>query len=314
MLLHFSHYFFTQCSLDMMRAFFLSLALLCTMAQVMRGQPADSQVEPLSILAEMRGFDIGSALSPSEDFASRLAPPPSIPAAGKNPVLAGLLSLLVPGAGELYAGNYLLAGLFAALEGAGWYFSIDASRKGDSVTEQFERYADQNWSVVKYAEWLNENARNYPGGENAVHIEINPDESLPPWKRVNWTQLHVTEGAIPQFSHKLPSHGDQQYYEMIGKYNQYSYGWNDKTEGDYWNASSNFLYYSGLRGDANRYYDVSRMFVNLIIVNHFLSAIDAAWAAARFNKAVQLRSGAHLQRLPDGRPDLVATARLSFHF
>jgi hypothetical protein len=32
-------------------------------------------------------------------------------------------------------------------------------------------------------------------------------------------------------SHRLPPHGDQQYYEMIGKYHQYSPGWNDFTGG-----------------------------------------------------------------------------------
>ena len=32
-------------------------------------------------------------------------------------------------------------------------------------------------------------------------------------------------------SHNLPPHGDQQYYELIGKYHQYSSGWNDFTDG-----------------------------------------------------------------------------------
>ena len=74
------------------------------------------------------------------------------------------------------------------------------------------------------------------------------------------------------------------------------------------------MYYSGLRGDANRHYDASSTIVSLLIVNHFLSAVDAAWAAARFNKVIELQSGARLQRLPDGRTDLVTSARLSFRF
>jgi hypothetical protein len=289
--------------------FLLSLTTLTAQNHDKRG------VEPLSVAAEMRGFDASAVmLDEGTTPAGLLTAPQVVRPARKNPVLAGALSLILPGAGEVYAGSYLLAGLFAALEGAGWYYSIDANRRGDDATTIYQHYADQNWSVVKYAQWLNENAKNYPGGDKAVHIDINPDESLPHWQRVNWEQMHTTEMAVPQFSHRLPDYGDQQYYELIGKYNQYSYGWNDKLEGDYWNPSTNFLYYSGLRGDANRYYDRSSAIINLLILNHFLSAIDAAWAAARFNQAVELQSGARLQRLPDGRPDVVATARFTYRF
>ncbi len=169
--------------------------------------------------------------------------------------------------------------------------------------------------MVKYAQWLNDNAKNYPGGENAVHIDIDiQNTSLPEWERVNWDQMHATEMAIPQFSHKLPPHGDQQYYELIGKYNQYSYGWGDKIDGDYWNPSPKFLYYAGVRGEANDHYNTADTILNLVILNHVLSAIDAAWAAARFNQFVELYSSAKLQRLPDGRADLVATAQFSVRF
>lgn len=271
---------------------------------------------PVSLALEMRGY--GADFQPAADrgdFSSALLPPaPESPYSKKSPVLAGLFSLVIPGTGELYSGSYWLAGLFAALEGAGWYFNASQTGKGDDKTAEFEVYADQHWSAVKYAEWLNANAKNFPGGENAVQIDINSDESLPHWQRVNWDQMHETEMAIPQFSHKLPPHGDQQYFELIGKYNQYSYGWDDKTSGDYWYPSARFEYYSGLRGDANSFYDTADTILNLIILNHVLSAIDAAWAAARFNQFVDLYAHAQLQRLPDGRPDLVASAQFSFRF
>ncbi len=298
-----------------MRLFFILPALFLFGSRTAAQQPDAFLAEPVSIATEMRGYDAGRTVDLSSgSFQSRLSPVLPQAASRKNPVLAGLFSLIIPGAGEIYAGNYLLAALFATLEGVGWYYSIDATRKGDAVTEVYHDYADANWSVVKYAQWLNENAKNYAGGENAVHIDISSDENLPAYQRVNWDQMHTTEMAIPVFSHRLPPYGDQQYYELIGKYNQYSYGWNDKTEGDYWNPSSNFMYYSGLRGDANRHYDASSTIVSLLIVNHFLSAVDAAWAAARFNKVIELQSGARLQRLPDGRTDLVTSARLSFRF
>jgi hypothetical protein len=318
-----------------MRTIFILLALLtgvtCLQSDLSawQGVPAHPSVSvhpsfgcdslramlPVSIALEMRGY--GSAYRPGEEHVFSSLPQPGNPGrrhSRKSPVLAAALSLVLPGAGELYAGSYWLAGLFAALEGAGWYFNINERRLGDEKTVEFEGYADRHWSVVKYAEWLNENAKNFPGGENATHIDIDPNPALPPWERVDWNQLHQTEMAIPQFSHKLEPYGEQQYYELIGKYNQYSYGWDDKHGGDYWDASPRFLHYSDMRGTANDHYNLANTFVNLLVLNHVASAINAAWAAARFNEVAGLRTGAQLRRLPDGRADLQATATVSFHF
>jgi hypothetical protein len=298
-----------------MRYILLAFLFLPVCLKSQSPAPAGDEA-PLSIALEMKGYGTGfDATVGGEDFSAALLPAMPAAAAGrKSPLLAAVLSAIIPGAGELYAGSYLLAGLFAALEGAGWYYNIRQNRLGDDKTAEFEQYADRHWSVVKYAEWLNENAKNYPGGENAVQIDIDPNPSLPEWQRVNWEQMHTTEMAIPQFSHKLPPHGDQQYYELIGKYNQYSYGWDDKLSGDYWNPSERFLFYSGMRGQANDHYNTADLLVNLLILNHVFSAIDAAWAAARFNEHVELHSGARLERLPDGRADLTATARFSYRF
>lgn len=204
----------------------------------------------------------------------------------KSPFLAGILSLLVPGAGEIYSEEYLKAGIFIAIEAAVITTAVIYDGKGDDKTTEFQNYADaytnpdHNWSVVRYAEWLNQY-------ENAS-IQINPDESLPPWERVNWTELNAAEKG----SHKLPRHGEQQYYELIGKYHQYSSGWNDFTGGGNKDQiSPNFIFYSGMRGEANDFYSVASTAVIGIYVNHFLSALDAVWSATQFNKdlAVKVR-------------------------
>jgi len=93
-------------------------------------------------------------------------------------------------------------------------------------------------------------------------------------------------------SHKLPPHGEQQYYELIGKYHQYSSGWNDYTGGENNDQiSPNFTFYSGMRGEANDFYSVASTAVIGIYVNHFLSALDAVWSTTQFNKdlAVKVR-------------------------
>jgi hypothetical protein len=211
----------------------------------------------------------------------------------KSPFLAGILSLLVPGTGEIYSEEYLKAGIFIALEAAVITTAVIYDGKGDDKTTEFQNYADaynnpnHNWSVVKYAQWLVQYEHN--NDQDLLNrIIISSDETLPPWQRVNWTELNAAEKG----SHKLPRHGEQQYYELIGKYHQYSSGWNDFTGGGNKDQlSPNFLFYSGMRGEANDFYSVASTAVIGIYVNHFLSALDAVWSASQFNSdlAVKVR-------------------------
>ncbi|HEX7356897.1 MAG TPA: hypothetical protein VF270_04215 [Ignavibacteriaceae bacterium] len=221
------------------------------------------------------------------NYQASSSPQFSYPASDKkSPILAGVLSLLIPGAGEIYTEEYIKAGIFVALEAAIITTAVVYDGKGDDKTTEFQNYADaytnpdHNWSVVRYAEWLNQ----YEG----ANITINPDVNLPPWQRVNWSEVNAAETG----SHKLPPYGEQQYYELIGKYHQFSAGWNDFSGGaNKDQISPNFIFYSGLRGEANDFYSVASTAVIGIYVNHFLSALDAVWSATQFNKdlAVKIR-------------------------
>ena len=191
----------------------------------------------------------------------------------KSPVLAGVLSAIIPGAGQIYNEDYWVAAAFVVVEAALVTTAIVYDNKGDDQTEYYEGYADENWSVVRYAEWLNE----YQNAE----IDIDYDTpGLQPWERVNWNELNSYETG----SHKLAPYGEQQYYEMIGKYHQFSAGWNDYTGGPN-NAliSPNFEYYSIQRGEANDYYNTASTAIVGIYINHLLAAAEAVWGAARFN-------------------------------
>lgn len=209
----------------------------------------------------------------------------------KSPFLAGILSLLVPGTGEIYSEEYLKAGIFIALEAAVITTAVIYDGKGDDKTTEFQNYADaynnpnHNWSVVKYAQWLVQYEHN--NDQDLLNrIIISSDETLPPWQRVNWAELNAAEKG----SHKLPRHGEQQYYELIGKYHQYSSGWNDFTGGGNKDQiSPNFIFYSGMRGEANDFYSVASTAVIGIYVNHFLSALDAVWSATQFNRDLAVK-------------------------
>jgi len=232
----------------------------------------------------------------------------------KSPVLSGFLSAIIPGAGQFYNEDYWISGIFVAVEAALIFTAIHYDNKGDDQTEFFQNYADDytnpdhNWSVVRYAKWLIDNKDADPSiRKDTWDVD---DPRLPPWERVDWSKLNAAETG----SHDLPQHGGQQYYELIGKYHQYSAGWNDYTGGANNDLiSPNFLYYAEQRGLANDYYNNASTAVVGVYINHLLSAAEAVWGAARFNNnlAVNLRVETHNLA---GGSELVPTLKMKFSF
>jgi hypothetical protein len=229
----------------------------------------------------------------------------------KSPFLGGIMSLVVPGAGEIYAGEYWKAGIFIAIEAVAITTAIIYDKKGDDKTAEFESFANQNWSAEKYAKWTIKNLQVLNPSLNASDFNvINQDGS------VNWSELNRLERAIGNgYSHSLAPFADQQYYEMIGKYPQFSHGWNDSVfdETDYHILSPNFKSYSIMRGKANDLYNVASTAVIGIYVNHFLSALDAAWSVANYNSELAMKMRVEQINLT-GRMELVPTINFSLSF
>jgi hypothetical protein len=222
----------------------------------------------------------------------------------KSPVLSGVLSAILPGAGQVYNEDWWIAGIFVAVEAALIVTAVTYDNKGDDQTAFFENFADQNWSVVKYAEYLN---------SNGASVQINPDESLLPWERiVSWSELNAAEKlyASPG-SHSLPPHGEQQYYELIGKYLQYIPGWPGTNNTS--NPPQIMLDYSVMRGEANDYYNTSSTAIMGVYINHLLSAAEAIWGAARFNNNLAVNFRVEPFNFASGT-ELVPTLKFKFSF
>ncbi len=212
---------------------------------------------------------------------------------------AGLMSALIPGSGQIYTGSYLKSALFFAVEVASWSVYFIYTKKGDEQTRKFKQYADENWSVIRYAEWMNEWMGKY-GTPDAPIIQIDQNENLKPWQRINWTRLNEAERYISRlsggFSHTLPYYGEQQYYELIGKYHQYAPGWNDfdsrfvPEDVRLLQPTERFKFYSLERGKANDFYSIASTSLFIVVANHVLSSIDAVVDAAVKNKKIKTRA------------------------
>jgi hypothetical protein len=227
----------------------------------------------------------------------------------KSPFLAGLLSLVVPGAGEFYSGDYIRTAVFAVIEAAVITTAVIYDNKGDDQTEFFQKYANENWSVVKYADWI---ISTYYEG-NDPGIITNRDPSLPPWQQVSWDELNKAEREKNVGSHTLPLYGEQQYFELIGKYYQFTAGWDDYSGGPISDFTPHLLYYAHEHAKADDYYNVASKAVIGIYINHFLSVLDAIWVTVDYNKSIALKMRVEETYLAD-RIELVPTLKLSFNF
>ncbi|MCI0449440.1 MAG: hypothetical protein L0Y79_06605 [Chlorobi bacterium] len=206
----------------------------------------------------------------------------------KSVGLGILLSAILPGAGEFYGEDYLKAGIFIGVELLAWGTYIYFETKGDNKTEEYQSFADANWDVRQYAQWLVD--QNFEGAGG-----VNPNEP-----NLEILRQQINECESQNFSHTLPELRSQQYYELIGKYQNFVAGWKDARSGNTWliTNSNYFTYQTAMfksyavdRQDANDLYDYAKIGPITAILNHILSAADAAWTISTYNKNIKVETG-----------------------
>ncbi|MCX6121329.1 MAG: DUF5683 domain-containing protein [Ignavibacteriales bacterium] len=235
------------------------------------------------------------------------------------PLAAGLFSAVIPGVGQFYTKSYWQSAAFFGAEVLTWVIYAAYEKKGDRQTDAFQNYADEHWSVVQYADWININF--------GRTININQDLSLHSWERVNWDELNTVEEQIAQtdpptgFTHKLAPYSDQQYYEMIGKYSQFGGGWDDATaytkadviaNNGIGNVSPRFIEYSNMRGEANSFYNIATTVSYVIVANHVFSALEAALNASKINHRIQLQGHVQSRRIYGNLIEFVPTLQVKY--
>lgn len=228
----------------------------------------------------------------------------------KNPILAAALSAIVPGTGQFYAKNYVKSAIFLGVEAGLWITYAIFQKKGDDQTDIYRKYADDNWSVRKYASWLK--TEGFPGSgiidPNLQNLEILRQ------------QINACEDSAG-FSHKLPPFGDQQYYEVIGKYQNYVSGWSEAigvTKNNFQTFKlAQVDFYMNERERANTFYNNGSLTLTVVIVNHILSAADAVWSVSIFNKSLEVKTSVNVKyiySMSDFRYNLTPFANLKVSF
>lgn len=224
----------------------------------------------------------------------------------KSGLLAAGLSLILPGLGEYYVGDDIWRGLiFTAVEGGLWYGRLHYLSRGDDSLTAFHAWADSLWSPKKYSDSLN----SLLAKANRQYRVADPN---------NFSEIHEAEDTLDylgfqNFTHRLPDRNSQQYYELISKYIQFTWGWRDAVSQDP-NASKQYQRHADMRANMNYQYDAADYFLWGMLLNRVLSAIDAALLAKDHNSAIHLQGELVRRPLSNGLMGYVPTAKLHWTF
>jgi hypothetical protein len=165
---------------------------------------------------------------------------------------AFVYSLIIPGTGEFYAGSKIKAALFFGLDVTFWSLYFNYHKKGKNKEDEYIAFADKYWDEEKYLVW--------------------------------WGELDSTERN--KYTHTLPDEHNQQYYEMIGKYKQFAFAWEDfnPNEADEDSMTPYRDHYLGVREQSNSWLNKAKYSAMFSLANHILSAFDAAISVKKYNK------------------------------
>ncbi|HDS74511.1 MAG TPA: hypothetical protein ENN56_03125, partial [Firmicutes bacterium] len=148
------------------------------------------------------------------------------PSSRKSPAKAFILSLLVPGLGEFYAGNMLRGAVFFGIEAASWTAWNVYTKKGDDARADFIAFQTEHWNFERYDTYRRAVWQDLAARSNV----FDPSRPLAQRQQDSLTVLIGTHHYDDCCGQATPKTDDQ--YEMIGKYYRFSYGWDDVTVWD----------------------------------------------------------------------------------
>lgn len=234
----------------------------------------------------------------------------------RYPGRAMLMSMLIPGSGQIYVHRPWRGVIFIGIDLAAYFVWKDFNQQGNVVDREFRAFANDHWD---FRDWVF-NAPNFQGGEwdrvgvskEGTHelyyfVEDMDGDGRPEYIGSTGDPDDRLEELLsdPDTSSHVIIRKSSEYYENIGKYNQFFSGWDDadpanpdientKTGDIAWSA--NRRAYVNMRGEANRLKSLATYAVSAILFNHVVSATDALFSASRWNRSHAVKIGGRLIR------------------
>ena len=203
-----------------------------------------------------------------------------------------LASLAIPGFGQyINRSPWWKTALFVGIEVSGIAGYISWTNKADDITKEYENWADDHWDIRR---WVNDSAILLSDIQSRGYSEVND-------VRIDGSH-HITIIINGKYesSHILLENPnidytelrDWDFYEGIGKYDQFVAGWDDAKsnweiiqkkikdgEDELIVMTPNKQHYIELRNDSNVLYKNAKFAISALLFNHIFSALDALWNA-----------------------------------
>lgn len=260
------------------------MGVLCLfLVPVFAVQPAAAE-EPdgAALLAAFTAPDARPGLAGSETLALRQDPIPDtrLEAAAPrgmdlSPPVAGLLSAVVPGSAQILQGQNR-GFIYLGIEVASWFAFAALRNASNQAEEDYLEFADRHWGWQRY-----ETITDCGPGLGPIDFDEESDLLM-----------------------DLFQNDRDGFYDEIGDQDVYACGWDEQQ-----NRSS----YQGMRDDANSLSNASKWATGVIVVNHLVSAVDAARSASR-RRAAEDTQALRWQVRPTPRGDLAWQVNLERSF
>jgi len=260
----------------------------------------------------------------------------------KSPKKAMFMSLVLPGSGQLYVGgtqsryirgSFYLAEEIALISGL-LYNSV---HKYNKQVEKYQNFAKDNFSVTRYENAMNTinkpdyedvftrlygteresycksfygNSGFQPCVENfGKNYSGYPGDATPHYSSSEYYSVITSENFIPGWKDAILNPDIETYLNLHQENPQY----------EPLGTSENYNNYLSMRKKANDYADRQAIFLGAIILNHIVSAIDAALSARAHNNSLYEEKISFLDRIRLGSDlsmseDLRVGAGLWYYF
>jgi len=256
------------------------LAGCATLAAAAAAVPAGADPGPASLYPD-RLYSAARALhAPADDLQPALAAAPD----GKNPKLAMLLSLLLPGMGEQYLGHTGRAKAFFAAEGAIWTSFAVFRVQGNHRKTLYKEYAEVFAGVP-------------PRDDEEYYRTIGNFLSSDGPFSANESIRRQARAQYPNSPQR-----QQEFYD------QYAYTGDDTWT---WENADRWSQYQDMRSASLDAIRRSELSLGLLVANRLLSVIDAGIIAARRNRghANESKVSWNLEAGPQGPEATVVLSR-----
>jgi hypothetical protein len=207
--------------------------------------------------------------------------------ARKSVARAMLLSAVLPGLGQIYAGGrrgYVSGGAMAATDVFSLWGYFHNNSKGDDTKDQYEEWVRDHFDIQRFESYVRDTVVVFSGYEG---FNFCTDPGFYD-SAACWDAIYM---VFP-----LAEEGSGAFYEQIDVDDKFVFGWNDWTMGDIeypedlwkdWNpysdlpdgvprTSSNRAKYKAMRSEADDFYGRADRFAWIMVIGRVVSMIDAA--------------------------------------